>query len=220
MKRTIAALSALASAAFIAAPSAQASAEVTQQLDVWHTTHADDPIKKNSLNPNPVCNAWSQHRTHITSATTSFVPMGAIQLTNDSDTPVQLKQTLSSTQSLTLKVDGDFGHAFTTGLNGSGSGSGLTGGGTFTANWTQSIKPGLSYTASWSVGQEIGPYTVKPGYVGRASYGFTVVSFKGTQQYCKLDGTWSKPTPLSGIAPIAKDVRIEQYAIGALPNAH
>lgn len=200
---------------FAAAP-AQADAS-TENVDIWHIKNAG-PIKPNSSNPNPVCNPWSQYRTHITSVKTSFTPMGAVRTTNDSDSSVPLTQTLSSTQTLTMKIDGDFGRSLTAGLTGSGSKDGITGGGNLAATWTQAIKPGFSYEASWTTGQEIGPYDIKPGMVGRATYGFNTVTFKGTQQYCKLDGTWSQPTPLSGTAPIAKDVHIEQYKIGSLPK--
>ena len=215
LKRAASALTVVAAAGLVVSPAAHADS-TTQNADIWHISNAG-PIKPNSLNPNPVCNPWSQYRTHITSVTNTFTPMGAIQTTNNSDSPVPLTQTLSSTQTLTLKVDGDFGRSFTAGLTGSGSQDGLSGGGNLAATWTQKIAPGFSYSASWTTGQEVGPYTIKPGYVGRATYGFNTVSFKGTQQYCKLNGTWSQPTPLSGIAPTAKDVHIEQYPVGSLP---
>lgn len=220
IKRTLATFAAAATVATVATGVAAAPAQAdasTENVDIWHIENAG-PIKPNASNPNPVCNPWSQCRTHITSVKTSFTPMGAVQTTNDSDSSVPLTQTLSSTQTLTMKIDGDFGRSFTAGLTGSGSKDGITGGGNLAATWTQAIKPGFSYEASWTTGQEIGPYDIKPGMVGRATYGFNTVTFKGTQQYCKLNGTWSQPTPLSGTAPIAKDVHIEQYKIGSLPK--
>ena len=102
IKRTLATFAAAATVAtgFAAAP-AQADAS-TENVDIWHIKNAG-PIKPNASNPNPVCNPWSQYRTHITSVKTSFTPMGAVQTTNDSYSSVPLTQTLSSTQTLTMK---------------------------------------------------------------------------------------------------------------------
>ena len=216
-KRSLATGAAVACTLGMFAASPANADSVNQNVDIWHISNAG-PIKPNPYNPNPVCNAWSQSRTHITSVKDTFTPMGAIQTTNTSDAPVPLTQTLSSTQTLTMKIDGDFSRSFTAGLTGSGSQDGITGGANAAATWTQKIAPGFSYSASWTTGQEVGPYQIKPGYVGRATYGFNTVTFSGTQQYCKLNGTWSQPTPLHGIAPTAKDVRIEQYPVGSLPT--
>lgn len=215
LKRLFAATAAAGCAMTVCAAPAQADSATTS-TDIWHISNAG-PIKPNIYNAHPVCNPWQQYRTHITSVKTSFTPMGAIQTTNDSDSPVPLTQELSSTQTLTMKVDGDFGRSFTAGVDGSASKDGISGALKLAATWTQSIAPGFSYQASWTTGQSIGPINIKPGYVGRATYGFNTVVFSGTQQYCKLNGTWSQPTPLHGMAPTAKDVHVEQYKIGELP---
>ncbi|MFC0358941.1 hypothetical protein [Kytococcus schroeteri] len=212
--RIAAAAAALATGLAGTATTAAQADSSWKEADVWHIKNAG-PVRSNLLNDKPVCNAWEQYRTHITEVRTSFTPVGAIQTTNLSDKPIPLTQDLSATQSFTLKLDGDFSRSFTVG----GTGSGDNGSGEIAATWTQAIQPGFSYTMSWTTGQTIGPVDVKPGYAARATYGFNTVSFKGTQQYCKLNGTWSQPTPVSGTAPTAKDVRVEQYADGELPES-
>ena len=216
LKRAFATTAAAVCALGVTAAGPANADSTTKNADIWHITNAG-PIKPNAYNDHPVCNPWQQHRTHITSVKNSFTPMGAIQTTNNSSSDVPLTQELSSTQTLTLKVDGDFGQTLTAGIDGSASKDGISTGIKAAAEWTQKIAPGFSYQASWTTGQSIGPYNIKPGHVGRATYGFNTVVFSGTQQYCKLNGTWSQPTPLHGIAPTAKDVHIEQYKIGDLP---
>ena len=61
----------------------------------------------------------------------------------------------------------------------------------------------------WSMGQNIGPYTVKPGETGRLSWGFLVDEFTGQHVRCGHSKTW-EPVGNSyfGVAPRERHVEV------------
>ncbi len=180
-------------------------------LPVVHVAHGSDTLKANILNPRPVCNAWEDKRTAIYKVTDSFLPVGTISTTNQTASPIPLTQTLSKTQTISIKVNGS--QTETTSVNGGGSGT--QGGGTGTAGIAYSLAKTIggeaSYSLSWQVGQTVGPYQVPAGYTGEATYGFRTITMTGTQQYCKLDGTWSTPAAYVAFVPIKNEVRVKLY---------
>lgn len=161
------------------------------RLPLIHTKRKSDSIKPNILNARPVCNAWEDYRTVIYTITDDFTQVGSVETKNTSDAPIPLTQNLSKTQTITLSIQGDFGGSFS-GVN-------------------ASIKPSASYSLAWTAGQQIGPYQVPSGYTGKAVYGFRTIKFKGTQQRCLLNGTWSDTWAYTGTAPISNAVELKLY---------
>lgn len=153
-------------------------------------TNTKGPVKANLLNAHPVCNP-GDYRTVVTSVSDEFKPYGAIETTNTTEHPIQLTQTLSKTKSITASVSGDIGGEF----------SGVT----------AKISPSISWEMSWTVGQTIGPFEVPAGKSARATYGFRVTSFSGTQQRCHLDGRWSPAWTFKGHAPRTNAVQFKVY---------
>lgn len=157
-------------------------------LPLVHTTRSG-PIKPNILNPHPVCNALSEYRTIIYRVKEKFSPIGTVQMTNyNKSGSVPLSQSISRSTTLSLSLSGDIGGSF----------SGIQ----------AAIHPSVSYSISWSAGQNIGPIDVPAGATAYATYGFNTVDFSGTQQYCKIDGTWSNPWDYRGTAPSSTTVRV------------
>ncbi|GAB3706232.1 hypothetical protein [Mariniluteicoccus flavus] len=158
--------------------------ETNPKLPIVHTTHGSAKLKPNVFNPRPVCNAFEDHRTVVHEVKEKFTPIGTIDTHNSTDKPLP-------GQTITLKIEGDIGGEF----------SGVK----------ASIKPGISYSLTWSAGQTIGPYNVPPGHTAKATYGFRTVAFEGTQQRCHIDGTWSTPWRFRGDAPLANAVQVQTY---------
>ncbi|HEY8545741.1 MAG TPA: hypothetical protein VIL36_11860 [Acidimicrobiales bacterium] len=142
------------------------------------------------------CNVWTQllsARYTVTDSSEAFLSIGAISTANRTSGPINLYQSLSTTQTLT--ASGNIGLSY------SGFGGSL----------------GASYSLSWELGQGIGPYAIAPGETGRATYGFNVVRFTGTAQWCMPWGQWSSPLPIVGVAPLELHVVIERYPNGEAP---
>lgn len=59
---------------------------------------------------------------------------------------------------------------------------------------------------SWDAGQKIGALTLPAGNSMDVTYGFTEVSFTGTQESCQLDGRFGAETSFSGTAPTGEYV--------------
>ncbi|MCS6712296.1 hypothetical protein JSY14_09800 [Brachybacterium sp. EF45031] len=189
--------------------------EINPDLPIVHTEHGSSSIKANVLNPRPVCNPWEDHRTVITKVADNFSPVGTISTTNRTDRPIPLTQETSKSQEIAVKINGSQTEQTDVNLGGSGENSqdGSTAGGQWGIAYslTRMIGGEASYSLSWSVGQTIGPYDVPAGYTGEATYGFRTVTMTGTQQYCKLDGTWSNPTAYTAFVPIKNEVRVKLY---------
>ncbi|MDU0478561.1 hypothetical protein QVA66_04830 [Staphylococcus chromogenes] len=188
--------------------------KLNPQLPLVHTLHGSDSIKPNIQNPLPTCNAWEDYRTVAYKVTDSFTPAGTISTTNYTQDAINLEQSLSKTQAIKLNVQGD--QTSTVSANAGYSQKGASFG--IAASFAQKIGLSASYELSWQVGQKIGPYKVPSGHTGEASYGFRAVTFSGTQQYCKLDGTWSNPTPWVALVPIKNEVQVRTY--DTLAGAH
>lgn len=207
----------LASAPALAATTVDTYPETPKlnpDLPLVHTLHGSDSIKPNSQNPYPVCNAWEDYRTVAYKVTDSFTPAGTISTTNYTQDAINLEQSLSKTQAIKLNVQGD--QTSTVSANAGYSQKGASFG--IAASFAQKIGLSASYELSWQVGQKIGPYKVPAGHTGEASYGFRAVTFSGTQQYCKLDGTWPNPTPWVALVPIKNEVQVRTY--DKLTGAH
>mgnify|MGYP002759714384 FL=1 len=168
-------------------------------LPIVNTSHGSDHIKANVLNPNPVCNSGEDYRTVIYKVDDKFTPAGTISATNDTKHEIPLTQKLSKSQSISLTVKGD--RTETTSVNLGGDASGKSGKGSVGIAYELAKQIGFeaSYSLSWEVGQDIGPYDVPAGYTGEATYGFRTVNMTGTQQFCKANGTWSNPTAWSAL---------------------
>ncbi|AKK03783.1 hypothetical protein [Corynebacterium epidermidicanis] len=188
--------------------------KLNPQLPLVHTLHGSDSIKANIHNPYPVCNAWEDYRTVAYKVTDSFTPAGTVSTTNYTKDDINLEQSLSKTQAIKLNVQGD--QTSTVSANAGYSEKGASFG--IAASFAQKIGLSASYELSWQVGQKIGPYKVPAGHTGEASYGFRAVTFSGTQQYCKLDGTWSNPTPWVALVPVKNEVQVRTY--DTLTGAH
>lgn len=178
------------------------------KLPIIETTHGSDHIKANVMNPKPVCNAWEDYRTAVYEVTDNFTPAGTISTTNKTDKPVKLTQELSKTQSIQIRITGDRTNETSINFGGQASGKGSIG---IATKIAQSIGGGASYQLSWEQGQTIGPYDVPAGNTGEATYGFRTILMTGTQQFCKLDGTWSAATPWTAFTPIKNEVRVKNY---------
>ncbi|MBO3130115.1 hypothetical protein [Dermatophilus congolensis] len=170
-------------------------------------------LKPNIFNPHPVCNAHQDYRTVIYRVQDHFTPMGAIETRNDSKGDIPLSQQLSRTQTISLSVSGDYGKTFGNISSGLSAVVGKLTGNISATSPTESlnIRPSVSYSLAWTVGQTIGPFNVPAGHTGKATYGFRQLSFKGTQQRCRANGTWSNPWTYSGLAPLSNAVVVKVY---------
>ncbi|MFD2469360.1 hypothetical protein [Amycolatopsis silviterrae] len=137
----------------------------------------------------PATQAFSTRYT-VSASSEDFLRVGAISTANGTDAPIDLQQTLSTTQTLTASGN----------ITMSYQGIGGTIGG--------------SYQLSWTLGQNVGPYSIKPGETGRATYGFDVVRFTGTAQTCLPWGQWGHDQPIWGFAPLDLHVVIDRYPNG------
>lgn len=182
-----------------------------ENLPIVHTARGSDHLKANILNPRPVCNALEDKRTVVYKVTDTFSPVGTISATNDSDSTIPLTQTLSKSQSITLSVNGQASESLDVNVGGDVSGEKSTGNAGIAYSLARSVSGEASYSLSWEVGQQIGPYDVPAGHTGEATYGFRTVSMTGTQQFCKADGTWSTPTAWRAFVPIKNEVRVKNY---------
>lgn len=210
-------LTVLAATAALVAPAAANAATVTESypetpavnanLPIVHTTNGSDHIKANVLNPRPVCNPWEDHRTVVYKVTDTFMPVGTISTTNQTQNDIPLQQNLSKSQSISLDVKGD--RSMSGGINAGYEQKGGKVGVSFEI--AKSLGVSASYSLSWEVGQSIGPYNVPANHTGEATYGFRVLNMTGTQQYCKTDGTWSTPTFWSALQPVKNEVRVKLY---------
>lgn len=180
-------------------------------LPIVHTYHGSDHLKANILNPSPVCNSAEDFRTTVYKATSNFTPAGTISTTNDTHHSIPLTQTLSKSQSISLSIKGDASSSTEINFGGGSSKDGRSINAGITQSITRGIGAELSYSLSWSAGQNIGPYDVPAGYTGEATYGFRTISLTGVQQYCKPNGTWSTPTAWTALAPIKNEVRVKLY---------
>ncbi|GAB3942172.1 hypothetical protein [Corynebacterium tapiri] len=180
-------------------------------LPIVHTSHGSDNLKANILNPNPVCNSAEDYRTVVYKVDDNFTPAGSISTNNQSQSPIPLTQKLSKTQSISISIKGD--RTEETSVNAGGDVSGKNGKGSTGIAHSISSMIGVeaSYSLTWELGQEIGPYDVPAGHTGEATYGFRTITMTGTQQYCKPNGTWSNPTPWTAFVPIKNEVRVKTY---------
>lgn len=169
------------------------------ELPAIHTYRASGHLKANILNPFPVCNASEDLRTVVYKVTDSFKPVGTISTSNNTDTAIPLTQTLSKTQTVTVSKNG--GLSIGVGLN-------LL---LLAVNVAATLGYDASYSLSWTVGQQIGPYQVPAGYTGEATYGFRTVKMVGTQQFCLANGTWSAPVAWSADTPVKNEVKVKMY---------
>ena len=191
---------------------------INPELPIVHTFHGSDHLKANILNPHPVCNPWEDYRTVLYKAKDNFTPAGTISATNQTTNDIPLSQSLSMSQSISLNVKGDRSMSTSMNIGGGYSKDGGSVSNGITMSLSQSLGASASYSLSWNQGQSIGPYTIKPGETGEATYGFRTITMDGTQQYCKPNGTWSTPTLWSALAPIKKEVKVKTYS--TLAGAH
>lgn len=162
---------------------------INYDVPIVHTS-TNGPVRANLLNPRPVCN-HGDYRTTVTRVSDTFKPYGAIETTNDTREPMALSQTLSQQKTVSASVTGDVGGQF----------SGVT----------AKISATISRQMSWSVGQTIGPFQVPVGHSARATYGFRITSFSGTQQRCRLNGTWGPAWTFKGHAPRTLAVQFDVF---------
>lgn len=184
-------------------------------LPVIQTTHGSDHIKANVLNPYPVCNSAEDFRTVVYRVSDNWLPVGTISTFNQTNTSIPLKQVTSKSQTIAVSVNGsasqtasaNFGGNASTSQNGTSAGNQYG----IAFSLARTIGGQASYSLTWNLGQEIGPYPVPAGYTGEATYGFRAVNMTGTQQYCKPNGTWSTPTAWMAFVPIKNEVRVKLY---------
>ncbi|WP_216634245.1 hypothetical protein [Faucicola atlantae] len=185
-------------------------------LPVIHTSHRSDHIKPNILNPFPVCNSGEDRRTVVYNVSDNWLPVGTISTYNQTTGTIPLKQTTSRSQTISVSVNGS--QTETTSVNFGGNGgvskNGVSAGGQtgIAYSLARTIGGQASYSLSWNVGQEIGPYQIPAGYTGEATYGFRAVNMNGTQQFCKANGTWSTPTAWRAFVPLKNEVHVKLYA--------
>lgn len=197
--------------------------EINADLPIIHTARGSAHVKANVLNPRPVCNAWEDKRTVVYEVRDNFDAVGTISTTNQTDRPIPLTQETSKSQTISVSINGSRTEKTEVNLGGSGSNSqeGSTAGGQWGISWslTKQLGAEASYSLSWSAGQTVGPYEIPSGYTGEATYGFRTISMTGTQQFCKLDGTWSTPSPWRAFVPIKNEVRVKLYdnPVGSRP---
>ncbi|APT91631.1 hypothetical protein CPHO_00325 [Corynebacterium phocae] len=176
-------------------------------LPVVHTYHGSDHLKANVLNPRPICNPWEDKRTVVYKVSDLFMPVGTISTTNQTNKEILLQQSLSKSQSISVTVNGS--RTETVGLNAGYAQKGGSAG--ISYSLATAMGASASYSLTWNAGQNIGPYPVPANHTGEATYGFRVLNMTGTQQFCKLDGTWSSPTAWSALQPIKNEVRVKLY---------
>lgn len=186
-------------------------------LPLVHTTHGSDHIKANILNPHPVCNSAEDYRTVVYKVQDKWLPVGTISTNNRTNSTIPLTQTTSRSQSISLSVNGSQNNSTDVNLGGSQSKDKSSVNAGIAFSFAQTIGGDASYSLSWEVGQQVGPYDVPAGYTGEASYGFRAITMTGTQQFCRPNGTWSTPTAWTAFAPIKNEVRVRMYdnAVGA-----
>ena len=180
-------------------------------LPIVHTKHGSDHIKANILNPNPVCNSAEDYRTVVYKVKDSWAPVGTISTTNKTKSPIPLTQSTSRSQTISLSVNGSKSESTDINLGGTKSGDKGSVNAGIAMSLAKTIGGEASYSLSWEVGQQIGPYDVPAGHTGEASYGFRTITMTGTQQHCKPNGTWSTPTAWTAFAPIKNEVRVRMY---------
>ncbi|MDD7384151.1 MAG: hypothetical protein SPI12_06420, partial [Actinomycetaceae bacterium] len=176
-------------------------------LPIINTYHGADHLKANILNPHPVCNAAQDYRTVIYRVDDHFLPVGTISAHNQTNSTIPLTQTTSKAQSISLSINGSKTESIS--FNGSGSKDNVTAG--ISMSLTKTLGLQGSYSLSWNVGQQIGPYNVPSGYTGEATYGFRAITMSGTLQTCLPNGTWANPTAYTAFVPIKNDVRVRLY---------
>lgn len=184
-------------------------------LPVVQTTHGSDHLKPNVSNPFPVCNASEDRRTVVYRVSDNWLPVGTISTFNQTNTSIPLKQVTSKSQTIAMSVNGNASQSISGnfGGNASSSQSGTTVGNQYGIAFSlaRSIGGQASYSLTWNLGQEIGPYPVPAGYTGEATYGFRAVNMTGTQQFCLANGTWSTPTAWTAFVPVKNEVRVKLY---------
>ncbi len=204
---------------------------INPNLPVIHTSHGTPFIKANILNPYPVCNSAEDFRTVIYRVSDNWMPVGTLSTYNQTNGPIPLKQNTSRSQTISITVNGSQTETTSINLGGSASASqgGATAGGQtgIAYSLARTIGGQASYSLTWNVGQEIGPYQIPAGYTGEATYGFRAVNMSGTQQFCKPNGTWSTPTLWTAFVPMKSEVRVKLYGSSAeaaaadqTPDAH
>ena len=127
----------------------------------------------------------------ISQVSDTFKPYGAFEMTNTTDEELTLTQTVGKDESIKASVTGDVGGQF----------SGVT----------AKISSTIAWEMSWHTGQAIGPYKVPAHKTARATYGFHVVQFSGTQQRCLMNGTWGNAWTFKGHAPRTTSVQVKVY---------
>lgn len=180
-------------------------------LPIVHTKHGSDHIKANVLNPNPVCNSAEDYRTVVYKVKDSWAPVGTISTNNKTKSSIPLTQSTSRSQTISLSVNGSKSESTDINLGGSQSADKGSVNAGIAMSLAKTIGGEASYSLSWEVGQQIGPYDVPAGHTGEATYGFRTITMTGTQQYCKPNGTWSNPTAWTAFAPIKNEVRVRMY---------
>lgn len=186
--------------------------ENNSSLPLVHVDRGSASLKANILNPRPVCNAWEDRRTVVYEVRDNFAPVGTVSTTNNTDSTIPLTQETSRSQTISLSVNGS--QTSTTSFNSGGTASGeqLSGNAGIAFSLARTFGGDASYSLTWNVGQTVGPYDVPAGHTGEATYGFRTLAMTGTQQYCKLDGTWSTPTAWRAFVPVKNEVRVSLYA--------
>ena len=212
---TVVALAALSGSPALAAGTHEETYPETPALNpdlpIVHTTHGSDHIKANILNPHPVCNSAEDFRTVVYKVKDSWMPVGTISTTNKTAKSIPLTQSTSRSQTISLSVNGSQTEKVDVNAGGSASGDkGSTNAG-IAYSLARTIGGEASYSLSWEVGQQIGPYDVPAGHTGEASYGFRAITMTGTQQHCKPNGTWSTPSAWTAFAPLKNEVRVRMY---------
>ena len=180
-------------------------------LPIVHTKHGSDHIKANILNPNPVCNSAEDYRTVVYKVKDSWAPVGTISTTNKTKSPIPLTQSTSRSQTISLTVNGSKSESTEFNMGGTGNAKKGSVNAGIAMSLAKTIGGEASYSLSWEVGQQIGPYDVPAGHTGEATYGFRTITMTGTQQHCKPNGTWSTPTAWTAFAPIKNEVRVRMY---------
>lgn len=180
-------------------------------LPITHTYRDSDHIKANVLNARPVCNSGEDFRTVVYEARDNFSPVGTISTTNTSPDTIPLTQNLARTQQIALSVNGGYAETTTANIGGTVSGELASGTAGISHQIAKNLGVDISYSLSWTAGQTIGPYDVPPAHTGEATYGFRTITIKGTQQYCKPNGTCSTPRAWSSFAPVKNEVKVKVY---------
>ena len=191
------------------------TAAIDAKLPIIHTSHGSTHLKANVLNPFPVCNALEDRRTVVYKINESWLPVGTISAKNETEMSIPLTQNTSRAQSISFSVNGSRTEKIDVNLGSNGSSkqgdSSIGGQWGIAFSLAQQIGASASYSLSWTVGQNIGPYSVPAGYTGEATYGFRVVNMIGTQQICGSNGLWTTPTMWRAFVPLKSEVRVKLY---------